>query len=187
MFIEYSEYVFLALVTRYTKHIRGIILSSVDWLTLQYFSTLSHKRYDIRKISHWTQSMCFDLLYKFVWNVSHSKKNWARYDKNVYWSSCKVQYRYSCHILMKFELSRQIFEKYSNMKFHENLSNGNKPFPCGRLDGWTNTDRQSDMTKLTVSFRNFAKAPEECHNIRMSRTCICLRGERDVYNKPVSN
>jgi hypothetical protein len=83
---------------------------------------------------------------------------------------------------MKFELSLQIFEKYSNIRFHENLSNGNKPFPCGRLDGWTQTDRQSDMTKLTVAFCNFAKAPEECHNIRvyhaldyaleMNRTCI---------------
>jgi len=22
-----------------------------------------------------------------VWNISHSKKRWARYDKNAYWSS----------------------------------------------------------------------------------------------------
>ena len=28
----------------------------------------------------------------FVWNISHSKKKWARYDKNVYWSSCKVPF-----------------------------------------------------------------------------------------------
>ena len=26
----------------------------------------------------------------FVWNISYSKKNLARYDQNVYWSSCKV-------------------------------------------------------------------------------------------------
>jgi len=26
----------------------------------------------------------------FVWNVTHFKKNWAWYDKNLYWSSCKV-------------------------------------------------------------------------------------------------
>jgi len=25
--------------------------------------------------------MCFDFLYNFVWNISNSKKNWARYDK----------------------------------------------------------------------------------------------------------
>ena len=26
----------------------------------------------------------------FIWNISPCKKNWARYDQNVYWSSCKV-------------------------------------------------------------------------------------------------
>jgi len=26
----------------------------------------------------------------FVWNISHSKKKWARYDQNVYRSACKV-------------------------------------------------------------------------------------------------
>ena len=26
----------------------------------------------------------------FIWNISHSKNKWARYGKNVYWSSCKV-------------------------------------------------------------------------------------------------
>jgi hypothetical protein len=28
----------------------------------------------------------------FVWNISHSTKNWARCDKNVYWSCCKVPF-----------------------------------------------------------------------------------------------
>jgi hypothetical protein len=32
--------------------------------------------------------------------------------------------RFSCQILMKFEFSRQSFEKYSNLKFHENPSSG---------------------------------------------------------------
>ena len=26
----------------------------------------------------------------FIWNIFHSRQNWARYDKNVYLSSCKV-------------------------------------------------------------------------------------------------
>jgi len=38
--------------------------------------------------------------------------------KNVYRSSRKVQYRYSCQILMKLEFSKQIFEKFSNTKFN---------------------------------------------------------------------
>jgi len=40
---------------------------------------------------------------------------------------------------MKLELSRHIFEKYSNAKFHENLSSGSQFIPCGRID----------MTKLS--------------------------------------
>jgi len=31
-------------------------------------------------------------------------------------------------------------------------------FPCGRKDRWT--DRQTDMTKLTVALPNFANAPK---------------------------
>jgi hypothetical protein len=49
---------------------------------------------------------------------------------------------------MKLEFSRQIFEKYSNIKFRENPFSGNRVVPCGR----------TDMTKVIVAFRNFAKA-----------------------------
>ena len=52
---------------------------------------------------------------------------------------------------MKLEFSRQIFEKSDFMKIR----------PVGaewfHADVWT--DRQVDMTKLTVPFRNFANAP----------------------------
>jgi hypothetical protein len=49
---------------------------------------------------------------------------------------------------MKPEFSRQIFEKYSNVKLVENLSSGSRVIPDG----------QTDMTKLMVAFHNFAKA-----------------------------
>jgi len=48
--------------------------------------------------------------------------------------------------------NHQIFEKYWNLKFHENLLSGTQVFLCGR------TDRQIDITKLIVAFRNFATA-----------------------------
>jgi hypothetical protein len=44
---------------------------------------------------------------------------------------------YSCPILMKLEFSGQIFENYSNIKFHENPSSGSRVVPCGRTDGQT--------------------------------------------------
>jgi hypothetical protein len=61
---------------------------------------------------------------------------------------------YSCPILTKTELCRQIFEKYSNAKVNENPSSDSRVVRCGR------TDRLTDMTVLIVAFRNFVKAPK---------------------------
>jgi hypothetical protein len=51
---------------------------------------------------------------------------------------------------MKYEFSRQIFEKVSNIKFYQNPSSGSRVVACG----------QTDMTELIVAFRNFSKAPK---------------------------
>jgi len=124
-------------------------------LALLYFSTLSHKRYDVRKkyIEH---EMCFLIFSRrFARNIYHFKNNSARYDRKCIiifmWST-----RYSCQILMKLELSRQMFGKYSNLKFHENPFSGSRVFPRGRTNRWT------DMTKLIVTHRNFSDAPKKC-------------------------
>ena len=65
-----------------------------------------------------------------------------------------VKCRHSCRILIKLEFSPQILEKYSNIKFHENPSSGSRVVPLGRANGRT------DMTMLTVAYRNFAKEPK---------------------------
>ena len=52
------------------------------------------------------------------------------------------------------ELSRQIFEKSSSIKFHENPSSGSRDVPCERMD------RRTGMAKLIVACRNFANAPK---------------------------
>jgi hypothetical protein len=67
----------------------------------------------------------------FVWNVSPST-NSARYHKWTHvfrWST-----HYSCWILMKHELSWQIFKKYSDIKFHKNPSSGSQAVPYRRTD-----------------------------------------------------
>jgi hypothetical protein len=45
--------------------------------------------------------------------------------------------RYSCQILMKLKFFQQILEKYSNIKFHENLTSVSRVVPCGETDGET--------------------------------------------------
>jgi hypothetical protein len=55
---------------------------------------------------------------------------------------------------MKLEFSPQISEIYSNINFHENLSSGSRVVPSGR------SDKQTDMMKLIVDFRDFENAPK---------------------------
>ena len=57
---------------------------------------------------------------------------------------------------MKLGFSRQIFQKYSNIKCHENSYSESRVVQCGR------TDRQTYMTKVTVAVLSFAKAPKYC-------------------------
>ena len=109
------------------------ILASVACPALQNFATLSHKRHDFRKKKKITEhKMCVSIFSTtFVWNNSHSTKNRKRYDDKcicVYIQST----RYSCPILMKLEFPRHIFEKCSNIKFHENPSSGSWSVPCGQ-------------------------------------------------------
>jgi hypothetical protein len=85
----------------------------------------------------------------FVWNIS-LKRIQRDIIINVHKPSCKVPVN-SCQIITKLEFNRQIFEKYSNIKFLKNPFTGSRVVPCGRTDRYT---------KLIVAFRNFAKAPK---------------------------
>ena len=52
---------------------------------------------------------------------------------------------------MKFEFSRRIFEKYTNIKIHENPSNGSRVVPCGQ------TDRHDKADSRFSQFRHVPK------------------------------
>jgi hypothetical protein len=125
------------------------ILPSVACLALQNFSTLSKKGTIFEKKSHWTQ----DVSWFFLKLLSETFLILKRIERGMiekfYWSSCKVPLVLSdC---MKLEFSRQIFEKYSNIIFHENLPSGSRVVPWGQ---------RTDMTKFIVAFRNSANAPK---------------------------
>ena len=59
------------------------ILSSVAYPALHYYSILSHKRHDSgKKKKVIGNDMCvWSFSTTSVWNISHSKKKWARYDQ----------------------------------------------------------------------------------------------------------
>ena len=147
------------------KHIHCIIFSQLACLALQYISTFSHKQYDYRVcvcvIDH---KMCVLIFFTtFVWNISHSEKNWVIYDKkNAFWSSRKVPVIRL--ILMKLESPAQIFKKYSNIKFYKNSSSRTRVVLCRQTDRWT------DTTKLIVAFCNFVNVPKTCKKM-VSVTC----------------
>jgi len=70
----------------------------------------------------------------FVWNISHSKKNSTRYNLKCTYAFT-YSTRYYCQILMELLFSQQIFERYRNIKFHEDPSSGSREDPRGRTDG----------------------------------------------------
>jgi hypothetical protein len=62
--------------------------------------------------------------------------------------------RYSCHIVMEIEFSRQISEKNTRILNFMTI----RPVGAEMLHADGRTDR--DMTNLILPFRNFANAPK---------------------------
>jgi len=91
----------------------------------------------------------------------------------VHISVCMYSAGCYCQVLMELEVSPQTLQKkYSNMKFHEDMSSGSRDVQCGWTDG------QRDTTKLTVGFRNFAKASKNspfCPHSCIYVFCVDLR------------
>ena len=114
-------------------HSACALFSSVASLAVPHNSTLSHKRCDFRKKVAEHKMCVLIFCTTFVRNISHSKKNWARYDQNCI-SVFIYSTGYYCSNLMDLEFSRQIFEKYPNMKFHENPSIEKRVVACGQTD-----------------------------------------------------
>jgi hypothetical protein len=108
----------------------------------------------------WTSNVCCGFRYKFC----HSEENWARCDQKCI-LVCTWSTRCPCQILIKLEFSRQLFEKYSNIKFRDNPSSGKRVVPYRR------TDRQT--TKVIVTFRNFANAPKMIYLTPIHGFCRC--------------
>jgi hypothetical protein len=79
--------------------------------------------------------MCFDFIYKFVLNISLSKK------KSAWHIGLYVKYPLFWLDFSKTLIKYPYIRKYSNVKLHENPSSGARTVPFGRAD--ERTDRQT--------------------------------------------
>ena len=113
--ITNSERVSVVLFIQHAIRMRRIILSTVACPPVQYFSTLSHKRQDFRKKKN-ERKMCFDFLDKFRLKHIPFQADLMAVRSNMC-IGIHVKCRYFWQILKKLKFSRQIFKKFSNIKF----------------------------------------------------------------------
>jgi hypothetical protein len=147
-----------------------ILLSSLNCPSAQYFSTYSHKQYDLQETL-----LNIKCVFRILYNFCPKQFSFQEEMSEILLQKCTglhVKYRYSFQILMKLEFSGQIFELYSNTKLYDNPLVGPELFYAdGRTERQAGrqtdrrTDRETDMTKLMVTFQNFANAPKIPFNI----------------------
>jgi hypothetical protein len=169
----------VALVIQRTKCMRNIVMSFVACLALPHFFTLSRKRHNVRKtvVEHQMCVLTFSTI--SVSNISHSKKNSARYHKCTY-IGLDVKHRCSCDVWMGLEIYRQIFEKKNPP-----VSNLTKIFPVGaelfHADGRTYIHDEVNRRR-----RSFADAPTNQYNPRQGphHCTLCWDQCEGMYKYP---
>ena len=147
---------------------------SIAFLASPHFSTLSHKRYDLRKIVT-EHKMCV-LIFPttFNWDIFHSNKNSARYCHK-----CKKR----LHVKYPLFLSDINGNWYLLNRFTKKaqLSYFIKTRPWGtqfHADEWTGGE--TNVRKPIIAFHNFANAPdnrrlEKRKIIQTLRRNTCMR------------
>lgn len=132
--IAKSESVSVCLVIQHAMQMFPIIFTYFPSLDVQYFYTLYHERlYCFFKQLTKHETCVLMLSTRFIQNISHFKKNSARY----YYKFTQVltqRTSYYCKILKKFEFSRQILEKHTNVNFHENPPSVSRIVPYRQME-----------------------------------------------------
>jgi hypothetical protein len=122
------------------------LLQCVTSLGVLYFSATSQKRHVFLKLDI-IEHKLFVLIFSttIVWNISHSKKNSARYYHKCA-KAVMLNTHYPCQILKKREFFlSDIWKNSSDIIVHENAFSLNRVVPCRQ------TDRQTDRHYETNS------------------------------------
>jgi hypothetical protein len=151
------EVLYSYLSLQHEKRTRSITLSSVACLVLPNISILflNSKIFGKKFENKHLPWFCLQI---------HSELFLIKKEITYYHTCTKLfilSTRYSFQILIKLAFSRQIFEKI--IKYQISWKSIQWESIC-----YMRTDRRTDMTKLMISYRNFAQAPK-CHKSSYSR------------------
>jgi len=150
--ITYSERVFVALFMQQSKRMRRIIQSSVACPAAPYFATLARKLHDFREKNLLNMNETCILIFSAT--LSKTFLILRRIEPDIIIKVCRSSGKVPVS-LVRLKWNSNFLETFSkSIKFHENPSSRTPVLPCGRADG------QTDMTKLMVTFRNFANTPK---------------------------
>ena len=141
--ITYYDCVFATLVLQHVKCARRIMWASVAWPGIQYFPTLPYKRHYFQGKQICLNKKClfwFSLQLFFLKHFSFREELNENIVINVH-RSPRVVPGIVIKLFMKPEFSQQIFEKSSNIKFHELFL----------ADGQTNTQTEVNAAESTFS------------------------------------
>ena len=127
------------LVNGHSMRLRRIILSSVLYAALPYLP-IYHERHDFRKNKILNIKCVFQVSLQILpetFLIPRVIKRDITVNVHGYSRNCLQNFK-------KLEFSRQIFEKYSNIKFDKDSPSWSPAAPCRRTDGQANRHEEAD-------------------------------------------
>jgi hypothetical protein len=152
--------VFVALGIQHAMRMGRIILSSVACLALQYFSTLSHKSYDLRGKKLLNVKCVFSFSVQLLSEIFLILRRTER-DMIKMYIGLHVKYALFLSDLKETCIFCTDFRKNTQ------ISNFMKIRPQWEPSFSMQTDKRTDLTKLIVAFRNFANSSKEMNRLEI--------------------